>query len=103
MGSIALNFHASAAPVSLLATPEFAVEEGLVDLQSGGHAGKEGDQSFAMGLSRSKVAQHKFSIVPDAREDSGPGTGFCTLNNDEELRFYKPNTGTSGYNESSRF
>jgi hypothetical protein len=24
-----------------------------------------------MGLSRSEVAQHKFSIVPDARQDSG--------------------------------
>ncbi len=65
VGGVALDLHAAAAAVALLAAPEFPVEEGLVDFQSGGHAGKEGDQSFAVGLSRGEVTQHKRSIVPD--------------------------------------
>ncbi len=73
VGGIALDLHAAAAAIALLATPEFTIEEGLVNFQSGGHAGKEGDQSFAVGLSRCEVAQHKFSIVPDARWDQGCG------------------------------
>ena len=67
MGGVALDLHAAAAAVALLATPEFAVEESLIDFQSGGQAGKEGDQSFAVGFSRSEVVEHKRSIVPDAR------------------------------------
>ena len=62
-----LDLHASAAAVALLTTPEFAVDEGLVDFQSGGHAGKKGDEGFAVGFSGGEVAQHKWSIVPDGR------------------------------------
>ena len=78
VGGIALDLHAAAAAVALLATPEFAVEEGLVDFQSGGHAGKESDQSFAVRFSRSEVAQHKRSIVPDAGRQSGFQSGLRT-------------------------
>src|SRR5450755_355132 len=67
VGGVALDLHASAAAVALLTAPEFAVEEGLVDFQSGGHAGKEGDEGLAVGFSRCEVAQHERSIVPDAR------------------------------------
>ena len=75
VGGVALDLHAAAAAIALLATPEFAVEEGLVDFQSGGQAGKEGDQSFAVGLSGSEIAQHKRSIVPDAEAGSGFQSG----------------------------
>jgi hypothetical protein len=40
----------------------------LIDFQSGGHAGEERDQSFAVRFTRGEVAEHKFSIVPDARQ-----------------------------------
>ena len=79
VGGVALDLHAAAAAVALLAAPEFAVDESLVDFQSGGHAGKKGDQSFAVGLSRGEVAQHKFSIVPDA---SGIGIAGCSNRRD---------------------
>jgi hypothetical protein len=69
VSGVALDLHAAATAVSLLATPEFTVEEGLIDFQSSGHAGKEGDQSFAVGFSRSEVAEHKRSIVPDTSWD----------------------------------
>ena len=71
MGGVALDLHAPAAAVALLAAPEFAVEEGLIDLQSSGQAGQEGDQSFAVRLSCCEVAQHKFSIVQDGKQDKG--------------------------------
>jgi hypothetical protein len=103
VGGVALDLHAPAAAVALLATPKFAVEEGLVNLQSGGHAGKESDQGFAVGLSRCEVAQHKFSIVPDARLDSTRRTRFGTLENDVLPHFDNPNGGPSGYNELTIF
>src|ERR1700722_14886356 len=67
-GVAPLVFHPAPAAVSLLAAPEFTIKQGLVDFESGGHAGKKSDQSFAVRLSRSEVTQHKFSIVPDAVE-----------------------------------
>ena len=72
VGGVALDLHAAAAAVALLAAPEFAVEEGLIDFQSGGHAGKEGDQSLAVGFSGGEVAQHKFLIVPDGGSRNEP-------------------------------
>jgi hypothetical protein len=71
MSSITLNLHAATAAVALLAPPEFVVDERLIDFHSSGHARKHGDQSFAMGLSRCEIAQHKRSIVPDEQQDSG--------------------------------
>jgi hypothetical protein len=38
VGGIALDLHASAAAVALLAAPQLAVDEGLIDFQAGGHA-----------------------------------------------------------------
>ena len=75
MRGVALDLHASAATVALLTSPEFAVEEGLVDLQSGGDAGKESDQGFAVGFSGSEVAQHKRTIVNDEGQDRVEGRG----------------------------
>src|SRR5579863_734293 len=73
MSGVALDLHAAAPAVALLAAPEFPVEEGLVDFQSGRHAGEEGDQSFAVGFSGCEVAQHKRSIVQDTGR-CGPKT-----------------------------
>ena len=75
MGGVALDLHAAAAAVALLAAPEFAVEEGLIDFQSGGHAGQKGDQGFAVRFSGGEVAQHKRSIVPDCEAGSGCQSG----------------------------
>jgi hypothetical protein len=66
MCRIALNLHAPAPAIALLAPPKFAVDKRLLHLHSGGQAGQEGDQRFAMRFSRCKVAQHKLLIVPDA-------------------------------------
>ncbi len=79
VGGVALDLHASAAAVTLLAAPQFAVEKRLIDLHSGRQAGKKGDQGFSMRLARGEVAQHKLSIVPDAarEEDCGPRRHLC--------------------------
>ena len=65
VGGVCLDFHATAAAVSLLAAPEFAVEERLIDFQAGGDAGEKGDEGLSVGFSGGEVAQHKFLIVPD--------------------------------------
>ena len=49
----------------MLAALEFAIEESLVDFQSGWDAGQEGDEGLSVRFSGSEVAQHKFLIVPD--------------------------------------
>ena len=67
MRGVALDLHASAPAIALLAAPEFTVEEGLVDFQSSRHAGKEGDKGFAVRFSGCEVAQHERTIVPDGR------------------------------------
>src|SRR5215469_552075 len=66
VGGVALDLHAPAASVALLAAPEFAVEQCLIHLQTGRNAGNKGDQSLAVGFSCGEVAQHKLLIVPDA-------------------------------------
>ncbi len=75
VGGVALDFHAAAAAVALLAAPEFAVEKGLIDFQSGGHTGQKGDQGFAVRFSGGEIAQHKRSIVPDAGRNGGFQSG----------------------------
>src|SRR4029077_17537808 len=40
MGGVGFDLHAAAASVALLAAPEFAIEERLIDLQSGGNSGQ---------------------------------------------------------------
>src|SRR5260370_28314414 len=74
MSGVSLDLHAAAATIALLAAPEFAVEERLIDFQSGGQAGKEGDQSLAVRFSGSEITQHKRSIVPDGWGPDGAGT-----------------------------
>src|SRR3984893_201236 len=68
MSGVSLDLHAAAAAIALLAAPQFAVDERLIDFQSGGQAGKEGDQSLAVRFSGSEITQHKRPIVPDGWE-----------------------------------
>jgi hypothetical protein len=56
--SITLDLHAAASAVALLPTPEFAIEEGLIDLQSGWHAGKKGNESLPVRFSGREIAEH---------------------------------------------
>ncbi len=84
MSAVSLDLHAAAAAIALLAAPEFAVDERLIDCQSRGQAGKEGDQSLAVRFSGSEIAQHKRPIVPDGWDgtwgwDVGDGLNlFCS-------------------------
>ncbi len=48
VGGVALDAHAAAATVALLATPEFVVEEGLVDGNARGETADEGYERFAV-------------------------------------------------------
>ena len=82
MCGVALDLHAAAAAIALLAAPEFAVDERLIDFQSRRQAGKEGDQSLAVRFSGSEITQHKRSIVPDGWDgtwggDFGEGLNLC--------------------------
>jgi hypothetical protein len=66
MSRIPLDLHAAASSIALLAAPKFTVDERQIDFQPGWHPGEKGNQSLAVRLSGSEVAQHKRSIVPDA-------------------------------------
>ena len=48
VGGVALDAHAAAAAVALLAPPELAVEELLIDGDAGGQAADESDEGFAV-------------------------------------------------------
>jgi hypothetical protein len=100
VGGIALDLHATAATVALLAAPKFAVEKSLIDFQSRGHAGKKGDESLAMGFSRGEIAQHKFSIVPDARDNRDCGTANVPFRAKKLVKedFDAPLTESKAYN-----
>jgi hypothetical protein len=58
MRPIGFDLHAPAASKALLAAPEFAIHERLVDRQPGRQPGKERYQGLAVGFSGSEVAQH---------------------------------------------
>src|SRR5258708_10458783 len=49
---VLLDAHAAAAAVALLATPELAVDELLIDRHTGRHATYKGDETLAVALSR---------------------------------------------------
>jgi uncharacterized protein YlaN (UPF0358 family) len=70
---VGLNFHTAATAVSLLSPPEVPVYKFLVDTQSGGQAGEKCDQSFAVRLPGSEVAQHKQLILTDEGQRYGEG------------------------------
>src|SRR5579863_10367946 len=111
VGGVAFDFHAATAAVALLPAPEVAVEESLVDFQSGGHAGKEGDERLAVGLPGSEVAQHKRSIVPDAGWD-GDCVGYPRESRDvdfsqgkreeQRLQLWDAQVPPSGFETNSR-
>ena len=58
MGVVGFDLHAAAAAKALLAPPEFAVEEFLVNVQTGRYAGKESHKALSVRFSGSKVTQH---------------------------------------------
>jgi hypothetical protein len=58
MSAVGFDLHAATAPKALLAAPEFAVNEFLVNLQTSRQAGKKGYEGFAMRFSGSEITQH---------------------------------------------
>ena len=58
VGAIGFDFHSTAASEALLAAPEFAVDEFLIDGQAGGQSGEKSHQGFAVRFSGGKVTQH---------------------------------------------
>ena len=65
VGGVALDLHPASPAVPLLPAPEFTVQELLVHLQSGGHAGQKGHERLPMRFSGSEVTQHEIWIVSD--------------------------------------
>ena len=65
MAIVALDAHASTTAVALLAAPELAIDELLINLDAGRNAGNYGDQRLSVGLSRSAEAKHKRSILQE--------------------------------------
>jgi hypothetical protein len=60
---IAFNTHASAAAVSLLPPPKFAIHELLIDLHTCRNTREDGDQSLSMGFASGAETEHKWSIL----------------------------------------
>jgi hypothetical protein len=73
VGLVGLDFHAAAATVSLLPPPEVAVNKFLVYAHSSGQPREKCNQSFAMRLPGSEVAQHKQLILTDEGWEYGEG------------------------------
>ena len=71
---VALDLHAAAAAIALLATPQFAVHEFQVDRQTRGHAGEQRHQRLSVGLTGCRKSEHEEnSIVADAVPPLAPG------------------------------
>ena len=58
VGGIALDAHAAAATVALLATPEFAADELLIDRNSGRKTADQGDETLAVALTCCGKSKH---------------------------------------------
>ena len=58
VSGIALDLHAAAPAIPLLAAPELAIHKFLIYGQASGQPREKRDQRLAMGLSGSEVAQH---------------------------------------------
>ena len=50
MGVVALDLHAAAAAIALLAPPQLAVDELLIDRKPSRHAGEQRDQRLSVRL-----------------------------------------------------
>jgi hypothetical protein len=59
VGRVPFDFHPAAAAKTLLPSPQFAIQEPLIDLYSGRKPGKKSHQAFSVRFSGSEVAQHK--------------------------------------------
>src|SRR5438067_5605293 len=58
MRAVALNLHPSTAAITLLPTPQVAIEVRLVDFQTCGQARQDRNQRLAVGFSGGEIAQH---------------------------------------------
>ena len=65
VGRVMLDAHAAAAPIALLAPPEFTIDELFFDFNPGGKARDDSEQSLSMGLAGGAEAQHKRSILQE--------------------------------------
>ena len=63
VGGVALDLHAAAAAIALLAAPEFAIDEGEIDRHPGRHARKQSHQSLAVGFAGCREAQHRGMVI----------------------------------------
>src|SRR4051812_31666712 len=72
-GRIALDFHPTAAAVTLLSAPQFVVYKVLRHFKSSGQAGDKCDQSLAVRLSGGEEFQHVLGLYPmsNVAEDTG--------------------------------
>jgi hypothetical protein len=66
MRRIALDAHASAPPISLLASPELAIYELLIHRQPRRNPREHGNQGLAMRLAGRRKAQHA-NILDDGQ------------------------------------
>ena len=58
LGPIGFDLHAAAAPVSLLAPPQFSIDRGRGDRHSGRQPGQRRDEAFAVRFSRRLESKH---------------------------------------------
>ena len=63
---VGLDLHAAAAAVALLSAPELAIDEVDVDGDTGGQAGDERDESFAVRFSGGFETNHDLMIIRDS-------------------------------------
>src|SRR5690242_9272671 len=68
MRGILLDTHASTATITLLPTPELAIDELLIDFHTGRNARENGNQRLSVGLSSSAETKHKRSILQERRD-----------------------------------
>jgi hypothetical protein len=77
MCGVLFDAHTTATAISLLATPEFMVEEGLVDGHSRRKTADKGYEGFAVAFTGCRETKHEASIIAiyGLRLDSGLGSG----------------------------
>jgi hypothetical protein len=58
VGAVLLDFHTSAAAIPLLPTPQFTIEECLLDGQTGWHSRQKSYKSLSVRFSGRVVTKH---------------------------------------------
>ena len=65
MGGVALDAHAAAAAVALLAAPQLAVDELLIHRHTGGKTADQGDETLAVAFTCCRKSKHpSLSLEP---------------------------------------